>query len=121
MLRALPALAYGVAIFYGGIVDIGPLPQAPGIPTDKLLHLAAFLGLEWLMELALLEAEPRIRRPVAIGVAIAVGISLEGVQAALPHRSAELSDCFADAAGALLGAMLLTLVGRFRPGRADSR
>lgn len=120
LLRASPALFYAVAVFYGGVMDIGPLPDTPGLPLDKLLHALAFLVLEWLVELALIEVETRVRRPIAVGVASAVGILLEGVQAALPHRSAELLDCVADVVGALLGAVLLALFTRRRPLRAES-
>lgn len=116
-LRALPALLYSIAIFYGGVIDVGQLPDPRVVPADKLLHFAAFLGLEWLLELALLEV--RYRRPLAVALAALLGLVLEAVQAALPHRSAELWDLIADATGALAGALLLSLVARVRPLRLE--
>jgi len=120
-LRVLPALVYGVLILYGGVIDVGPLPQTPGVPTDKVLHAGAFLLFEWLMELALLELEPRFRRLLAVVSAVALGFGLEAVQAALPHRSAEWLDFLADAVGAVMGALLLALLGKLRSTRVGSR
>jgi VanZ family protein len=111
-LRTLPALAYALGIFYGGVIDIGPLPEEIGVPSDKLLHFAAFGGFEWLLELAFAELPPRSRTVLAVAAAVGVGVALELVQAALPHRSAELLDCVADTLGALLGALILNLVLR---------
>ena len=116
-LRVLPALLYTAAIFYGGVIDVGPLPDPRVIPADKLLHFAAFLGLEWLLELALLDV--RQRRPLAVAIAALLGLGLEAVQAALPHRSAELLDLVADATGALAGGLLLSLLARVRPLRLE--
>jgi hypothetical protein len=45
-LRVLPAIIYGCGIFYGGVIDVGRLPETPGIPTDKLLHALVFLVFE---------------------------------------------------------------------------
>lgn len=113
-MRSVPALLFAVGIFYGGMMDVGPLPQTPGVPADKLLHAAAFFVFEWLVELALLDMRARYRRPLAIWIAASAGFLLEGVQAALPHRSAELWDGIADAIGALLGGASLWLLGRWR-------
>jgi VanZ family protein len=108
-LRVLPAFAYALGIFYGGVIDIGPLPEDIGVPTDKLLHFAAFGSFEWLLELAFAELPARARVGLALAVAVGTGVALELVQAALPHRSAELLDCVADTLGALLGALVLHL------------
>jgi VanZ family protein len=118
-LRVLPAVAYALGIFYGGVIDIGPLPETIGVPADKLLHLAAFCGFEWLLELALAELPARARVGLALAAAVGTGVALELVQAALPHRSAELLDCIADTLGALLGALVLHLaLGRVTALRA---
>lgn len=108
-------MLYGGAIFYGGVIDVGPLPDPGLVPADKLLHFGAFLGFQWLVELALLEMASRPRRLLAVGIAAGVGIALEAVQAALPHRSAEMLDCVADTLGAVAGAALLAALARFRP------
>jgi len=110
LLRVLPAVLYGSGIFYGGVIDLGKLPETPGVPTDKLLHALVFLGFEWWIELALLELRTASRRVAAVGLAALVGLGLELVQSALPHRSGELWDFVADAVGALLGAIVLGLL-----------
>ncbi|MGK3974131.1 VanZ family protein [Sorangium sp. So ce118] len=115
--RRAPAALYTIALFYAGCADIG-LPRAPEVPFDKITHFAAFLGLEWLLELALGETAAASRRRVAVAASAGVGGLLELVQAALPHRSAEWLDLLADALGALAGAGLLMLLARWRPPRA---
>src|SRR5690606_24477877 len=42
--RRAIALVYVVGVFYLGTVNVGPLPR--GIPSDKVGHVVAFLGLE---------------------------------------------------------------------------
>lgn len=105
--RALPALLYGLGIFYGGVIDIGPLPKIPHIATDKLLHALAFAGLSVLALFAQTEGSTRRRQLLAASVSIAVGGLLELVQTALPYRSGEWLDLVADAAGAILGVALV--------------
>jgi len=115
-LRLLPAVLYSAAIFYGGVIDVREVPQLGLISPDKLLHLLAFLGLEMLLELGLLGLPKGKRRALAVLVSVLLGAVLEGVQAALPYRSAELLDLVADALGAAIGALLVIALGRwFRP------
>jgi VanZ family protein len=77
------------------------------------LHLLAFFGLEMLLEFGFGEL-PRVkRRTAAVALSIATGAALEGVQAALPYRSAEFFDLVADALGALLGALVLFALSRW--------
>lgn len=113
-LRALPAWLYAASIFYAGVAHIGELPQTPFVPVDKLLHAACFGGLEVLVEFALADLEAFRRRSFAILASVGVGVALEFVQAALPYRSADFFDALADAVGALLAALVLTLIGRTR-------
>ncbi|WP_437818264.1 VanZ family protein [Sorangium sp. So ce1078] len=115
--RRAPAALYTIALFYGGCADIG-LPNAPEVPLDKIAHFAAFLGLEWLFELALGEGAAAPRRRAAVAMSAGVGGLLELTQAALPYRSAEWLDLLADTLGALAGAGLLMLLARWRPPRS---
>jgi VanZ family protein len=94
------------------------LPRTMELPLDKITHFAAFLGLEWLIELALLGMAGAARRRAAVAMSAGAGGLLELVQAALPHRSAEWLDLLADSLGALAGAGLLMLLARFRSPRA---
>lgn len=112
--RLILPLAYAAAIFYGGVVNIGELPQTRFIASDKLLHAGAFLGLEVLVEWALVGREARARRALALTAAIGLGGLLELVQAALPYRSADIWDLIADSVGALLGALGLAVLGKLQ-------
>lgn len=103
--RALPALLYALGLFYGGVIDLGPLPKIPHLATDKLLHAGAFAGLAALIAFALPELPARKRQRVAAGASSAAGALLELFQSALPYRSAELLDLVADTLGAVLGAL----------------
>jgi VanZ family protein len=111
-LRRVPAVAYTVGVFYGGVIDIGALPELPGLSADKVLHGLAFAGLAGLIELFFFELAPARRRVVAAVLSSALGGLLELIQAALPYRSAELWDFGADVFGALVAAGVSWFVGR---------
>jgi VanZ family protein len=113
--NVLPALLWSLAIFVGGSSGV-PQPQINiGLPTDKVNHIAAFLGLQLLSYRALRYALPHRRRPplrlFAALAAILVGVALELYQLGLPDRSAEVADVVADSVGAAIGALALTLLG----------
>jgi VanZ family protein len=113
--RALPLL-YALGVFWGGVTDIGELPHTRVIASDKILHAAAFFGLEVLVEWALLEREARTRRLIAVAASIGVGGALELVQAGLPYRSADIWDLVADSVGAVAAALCLWLLSRIQRG-----
>jgi VanZ family protein len=111
--HVLPALVWTLAIFIGGSSGV-PQPKIDvGLPTDKVNHVAAFLGLQLLSYRALRYLRPeraRVRsRWLAALAAVFVGIALELYQLGLPDRSAEVADVMADAVGAVVGALALTL------------
>ncbi len=106
--RAL-ALAYLAGVFWLGMIDLGPLPLDERLPTDKLGHMGAFGGVVVVVELALLELGATRRRAWAFLAGVGAGGLLELVQAALPHRSADVGDWIADCIGAVL-ALGLSLV-----------
>jgi VanZ family protein len=99
-LWAALSLAYAMAILAGGTAEV-----PPGIPgyEDKLAHLVAFAGQYLLVARACAAAgAPRGRQiSIAFSAALGLGAGLELWQALLPHRTAELADVVADAAGAL--------------------
>jgi VanZ family protein len=111
-------LLYAVAVFYGGVIEIGPLPKLPGVAIDKVGHTLAFAGLALLVAFALPMLALRRRLVAAVSVSTGVGALLELVQSALPYRSAEWLDLAADVVGAVLGAALLTLFARVSEPRA---
>lgn len=83
------------------VTDSGPLGL---LPIRKYLHLIAYAGLALVMGYALAE-NPRPDWQVltiVFLVAVGLGLSLEGLQATLPHRHASLEDAVMNAAGAAL-------------------
>lgn len=112
--NVLPALVWAIAIFVGGSSGV-PQPHIDvGLPTDKVNHVGAFLGLQLLSYRALRYALPQRRRVslrwLAVLVAVLVGVALELYQLGLPDRSADVEDVMADGVGALVGALALTLL-----------
>lgn len=116
--RVLLPMVYALGLFYGGVIDIGPLPKIPHLAMDKLLHAGAFAGLAGLIAFALPELPPRRRQLVSAGASSALGALLELVQSALPYRSAELLDLVADTLGAVLGALAFAFGVRLWEARA---
>jgi VanZ family protein len=114
--QVAPAFAYVVAVFIGGSLKLGPLPEGEAIGMDKLLHLVAFAGMQLVMLRALRFEKPELgtafQAAIAAVLAIVAGGFLELWQAALPYRSAELLDWVADAIGATLAAVISVLVLR---------
>lgn len=106
--RAVPAFLYTAGIFYAGTIQLSGLPTGFGL--DKVFHLISFAGLALLIELGAFEAGPRLSAILSVVLASAVGLALELVQAALPHRSAEVLDWVADTVGALGGVVIWTLL-----------
>jgi len=112
--NVLPALLWAIAIFIGGSSGV-PQPHIDvGLPTDKVNHVTAFLGLQLLSYRALRYALPQRRRAplrwLAVLAAVLVGIALELYQLGLPDRSADVEDVMADTVGALVGAVALTVL-----------
>ncbi len=112
-LRRALAFAYLAGVFWLGVIDIGPLPLDERLPTDKLGHMGAFGGVVIVVELALLELGSPRRRVWAFLASVGAGGLLELVQAALPHRSADVGDWVADCIGAVLAVGVSLLFARF--------
>ncbi|HWA74841.1 MAG TPA: VanZ family protein [Polyangiaceae bacterium] len=117
--RALPALLYAAGIFYGGVIDIGPLPTVTFVATDKLLHALAFAGLAVLAFFGLGTGSLRRRQVLSVCLSTAAGGLLELIQTALPYRSGDWLDLLADAIGAVVGAASLGWVSRSFAGRGQ--
>lgn len=111
--HVLPALLWTLAIFIGGSSGV-PQPKIDvGLPTDKVNHVVAFLGLQLLSYRALRYALPDKTRAsarwLAVLVAVLVGVALELYQLGLPDRDADVADVVADSVGAIIGALSLAL------------
>jgi VanZ family protein len=119
VLQVLPAIAYAAAIFYGGLIRLGALPEVGFMPTDKLLHAAVFGGLALLLARAVRFWLPNASLAKclwlgALGASV-LGALLEVCQAFVPYRSADALDWLADTVGAALALGALLLLARLMP------
>lgn len=108
-LRVAGAAAVALVILFASVID-PPSTGAPvvflGIPEDKWLHALAYAGLASALAYAALTPGDRVTRRalgVALLLAAAYGIGIEGVQAFLPARSFDLLDALANTVGAVVG------------------
>jgi len=120
--HVLPALVYAGALFYGGLIHLGALPEVGFVATDKLLHALAFSGLALLLARAAHWRRPRasLSRKLWFGAAgsSALGLLLEVCQAFTKYRSADPWDWVADTVGALLAVGVVSLLFAWVPRRA---
>ena len=104
--HVLPAVAYASALFYGGLIRIGAMPEVGFVATDKLLHALAFGGLALLLARAAHFLQPSAtlaKKLLRGGVGSSLlGLLLEVCQAFTAYRSADIWDWIADTVGALL-------------------
>jgi VanZ family protein len=120
--HVLPAAAYASAIFYGGLIRIGALPQVGFVASDKLLHALAFGGLALLLARAAHWLRPNgsLATKLVRGAAGSslLGLLLELCQALTAYRSADVWDWIADTVGALLAIGLAFVFLTWMPRRA---
>jgi len=120
--QVLPAIAYASAIFYGGLIRLGPLPEVGFTATDKLLHALAFGGLSLLLARAAHWLRPALslsKKLMLGGVGSSIlGLLLELCQALTVYRSADAWDWFADTLGAVLAIGLAFALFAWVPRRA---
>jgi VanZ family protein len=113
----------------GFVFYLGTLPRTPGVPAvpsdleSLFSHFGAYLMLAALVYiLASSSGSPsllsRVRAAaVAIGIAVVMGVALEGVQSLLPERAAQVSDVVVDVAGAVTGAVGIFILDQLRVNR----
>jgi VanZ family protein len=115
-------LGYASALFYGGLIRIGALPEVGFVATDKLLHASAFGGLALLLARAdhWLRPSATLARKLWLGCAGSslLGLLLEVCQAFTSYRSADALDWLADTVGALLAVGLAYALFACIPRRA---
>jgi len=88
-----------------------PLPGT-GIIPDKVVHVAAYAVLAFLLRRGLLASPVAAPAVVAVLAAVAYGALVEGIQSILPWRRAEWWDLGANA----LGAVMAVVAGGRRAG-----
>ena len=76
-------------------------------------HFLEYLVLGLVLTLALRSEPPRLPVMLVAGLlCVGLGVAIELIQLALPYRSAQMSDVAVNAAGAAVGLLLVSLVGR---------
>jgi len=104
--HVIPAAGYAAAVFYAGLIRMGPLPENGLVASDKLLHALVFGGLTLLLARATHWLRPRVTlaRKLWVGCvgASLIGLLLELCQAFTTYRSSDVLDWVADTVGALL-------------------
>lgn len=101
-------------IAWASLLPPEQIPSGPAV-SDKVVHA---LGYALLGALAVASG---LRWRPAVTLAVGIGLVLEVAQRMTGYRSFEWADLAADAVGALVGALLMTLVVRWASGRAVSR
>jgi VanZ family protein len=113
LLAYLPAAAWAVIIaLAAGAAQLPPTPQVAHF--DKVLHFGAYFVLGALLGVGWLVAGRRPGRGWLLLLALLLGASDEVRQARLDHRSGDVTDWLADAAGATMGLFLATRLLRGR-------
>ncbi len=105
-LHVLPALIYALFAFGMGSIPGEPMAGWELNLKDKIMHALGFGVMQWTHLRAIRFIRPHLSSSTVVVfsvlTAILAGGLLEGWQFLLPHRTADLWDWFADAAGALL-------------------
>ena len=98
---------------WAGLITVGAVIPVPasvpsGLSLDKVAHLCEYLLFAWLLVQAATASRwsATKRSLLAFALPVSYGLFLEGVQACLPYRSAEVMDAVANAVGAGLGVWL---------------
>jgi len=119
------AALYGLAIVYASLEPFSPwLPPPPGTPFflvgaptrwvryDALLNALAYLPFGFFVALLARGASPMRRIASGVIVGAAMSFAMESLQMYVPPRVASAYDLATNTAGALLGAVLATIVAR---------
>jgi VanZ family protein len=106
-----------VAIVVLGVAPIGGVVEAVGPPNPVTTagHFVAYAALAFVLPLALMGwRAPRQTLLVAFLLAVALGAGVELLQGPIPYRDASLVDLAVDAAGAVTGLVVFSVVARGR-------
>ena len=120
-----PAVAWALAVFALSSIPRLSLPEAGGLPVDKIGHFGEYLLLGALLARATRISGWRVPRAAAAVIGILFAVMDELHQALIPGRFADPRDLAADGLGVVLGVLVLLgaverLGGRGAPG-APSR
>ncbi len=114
--QVAPAVLYVALIFWLGSVQMPDGPEGPPMPSDKVMHLLAFGGMQLVVFRAVRFRWPRIGLVAqllrAAAVSAGLGALLEFYQWFLPYRSCDIADWVADVIGVALASGLIALLVR---------
>lgn len=113
--RRLMAVLAGTA-FYAALLALGAQPDMAttlglGLLPDKVLHATAYGAIAGLLYLGLPQP-PLLRSAWVVAIIALLGAVDETLQAALPHRQADVMDWLADLAGAVVTCILFSMARR---------
>jgi len=119
------AMLYGFAIVYASLEPFSPwLPPPPGTPfflfapparwvrTDAMVNVLAYVPFGLFVALLHRGAAPVQRIAWGVAIGAAMSFAMESLQMYIPPRVASLNDLVTNSVGALLGAILATLIAR---------
>ena len=105
------------------VVSVTPARSQPGdsvfewlvvatpMPLQKLLHVALYALLAFLLAWAMENVESRLlKHAAAFTLTVSLGATLEGLQTRIPGRFGTLTDALLNAGGAVLGVLLAVLL-----------
>lgn len=114
MRRWLPPLLWAGVILFGTSLPQDAVPVQTS-KIDKILHFSIYTVFSYLLTRQLLETTTRWRAVlIAVAFSAVFGALDEWHQRLIPGRSTELADWYADAAGAVVGALACIGMSRRR-------
>jgi len=120
-----PAARWLVAGLWAAAILVAtswPNPHVPDVPSgDKVVHVALYAGLAWLVVRALGPATQGTRVALVVVAVTAFAAADEWHQRFIPGRSTSTADWAADTGGATLGALAAAAVQLAAARRAGVR
>ena len=103
----LPTILYAAAILS---MTLRPVPRLPARNLDKVVHFFAYAVLAMSMHLPLRRSLGSRHAILAAVFAMAIGALDETLQIFSPYRTASFFDFLADAAGAVVGTVMMRFI-----------
>jgi VanZ family protein len=124
------AMLYGFAIVYASLEPFSPwLPPPPGTPfflfagptrwvrSDLMVNVLAYVPFGLFVALLHRGASPARRIAWGLAIGAAMSFAMESLQMYIPPRVASINDLVTNSAGALIGAIIATIVARSKRAR----
>ena len=113
-LRYLGVLSVAGVLLYFSVLTTPPVsPPEPDPLWDKKLHFVGYGALTLALAYATVQQERR-RIALVVGIPIAYGLLIEGLQLPQPTRSASFADALANTIGVVLASSWLLIESRLQ-------